>query len=292
MIRVGTCSWADKSMVEAWYPADVRSPEGLLRYYSQHFDTVEVDSTFYALPPRRYAQNWAERTPDRFTFHVKAFAAMTGHRVKADRLPAELKSGVDAHGNPDPALVRESFSRFLEGIEPLRSRGKLGVVLLQFPPSFRANGREELRHNLAWLYRAAELLAGVEGVVEFRHRSWFREEVFPRTRSFLAGLGLGLVTVDEPQVGSGSIPTVVAPTSSTGYVRLHGRNARTWRGRVATAAERFRYLYDQEELGELLTPIKKMARETETTYVMFNNCYADYAPENALTLRSLLEENG
>ncbi len=292
MIRVGTCSWADKSMVEAWYPADVRSPEGLLRYYSEHFDTVEVDSTFYALPPARYAKNWVERTPENFTFHVKAFAAMTGHRVKADRLPKDLKSHVDARGNPDADLVRESFARFLEGIEPLRVSDKLGVVLLQFPPSFRATDRGELRGNLAWLYRAAELLEETEAVVEFRHRSWFRDEVFRPTRKFLSRLDLGLVTVDEPQVGSDSIPTVVAPTSRVGYVRLHGRNTENWRARVATAAERFRYRYDDEELVELLAPIRDLAEETEATSVMFNNCYADYAPENALTFSDLLRRRG
>lgn len=90
-VRVGTCSWADKTMAEAWYPLGVTSPEGRLRYYAERFDTVEADARFYAIPERRVVENWAARTPPGFIFHVKAFGMMTQHSVLERALPPELR---------------------------------------------------------------------------------------------------------------------------------------------------------------------------------------------------------
>ena len=88
-VHVGTCSWTEKTMVDLWYPKGVATPEQRLRYYASKFDTVEVDSPFYALPVREYAEKWVARTPRDFTFHVKAFGPMTGHDVdeRARALP-------------------------------------------------------------------------------------------------------------------------------------------------------------------------------------------------------------
>ena len=77
-------------------------------------------------------------------------------------------------------------------------------------------------------------------------------------------------------------------TAPTAYVRFHGRNAATWNARVGSAAERFKYLYSEEELAEWTAPISQLAREAATTYILFNNCYADYAPRNARQLSVLL----
>ena len=275
-------------MVEAWYPADRRTPEDLLRYYAYHFDTVEVDSSFYALPSAENARKWVHRTPESFLFHVKAFGAMTGHRIRRERLPADMRTGVDGEGRADPETVRESFRRFRAGIEPLRAAGKLGAILMQFPPSFAAPDAGSWRRCMGWIRRAGELLEGMDIVVEFRHRSWYAEGVLRPTAKGLATWEMGLVTVDEPQVGPRSIPLAVVPTSATGYFRLHGRNEVNWNRRVSSAAERFRYLYEEGELRELIPPVQEMAAQTERTFVLFNNCYADYAPRNALQMRSLL----
>ena len=134
-IRVGTCSWTDPTMVRSWYPPAVRTAADRLRYYSQHFDTVEVDSSFYGLPTPATAELWAARTPSGFTFHVKAFAMLTRHGVRPEQLPSPLRFAhqheLDRLGrilHPSAGLREETFSLFLEALEPLRAEDRKSVV--------------------------------------------------------------------------------------------------------------------------------------------------------------------
>lgn len=290
-LRVGTCSWTDRTMVEAWYPKVVKSAEARLRYYAERFDTVEVDSTYYGLPSERTAELWAERTPAGFTFHIKAFGMMTRHGVRPEQLPAGLRSAfeleLDRRGRivrPTDELRETVFSWFSSALAPLRDTGRLGVILLQFPPYFVAGDR-----NRDYIAYAARLLAPDPVAVEFRHASWVAPEELPRTLSFLSEHDLSYVCVDEPRLDSPTVlPPLAAVTADIAYVRFHGRNAATWNARVGSAAERFRYLYSEEEIAEWVGDLTAMAEEAETTYAMFNNCYADYAPRNAAQLSSLL----
>jgi uncharacterized protein YecE (DUF72 family) len=291
-IRVGTCSWTDKTMVEAWYPQDVKSAEARLRYYAERFDTVEVDSTYYGLPSEKNAELWAERTPPGFVFHIKAFGMLTRHGVRPQQLPAPLRSahdlGLDRYGRivrPPDALREEVFSWFSSALTPLRDSGRLGLILMQFPPYFTAESR-----NRDYIARAAARLAPDPVAVEFRHSSWVADETLHDTLAFLGDHGLTYVCVDEPRLDSPTVlPPVAAATAPIAYVRFHGRNASTWNARVGSAAERFRYLYTDEELAEWTGTIRTLATEADTTYVMFNNCYADYAPRNAHQLSRLLD---
>ena len=137
-VRTGTCSWADEALSTYFYPKGV-PPKERLAYYAQHFDTVEVDSTYYRLPSESMVQGWADRTPDGFTMHVKAFGLMTRHPVRIEALPEDLRDAmpVDDRGRVDrpPRELRgEVFRRFLEALEPLRSTDKLGGILFQLPP--------------------------------------------------------------------------------------------------------------------------------------------------------------
>ncbi len=282
-------------MVEAWYPAEPRSPAALLQYYCRHFDTVEVDSTYYAIPNPEVCARWAQRTPRGFVFHVKAFGVMTGPPVKPQQLPPSLREGYDysltRYGNvksPPPGLIRECFDHFIRAVDPLKRAGKLGVILLQFPPYFTAKDPGGYRRNLAWIRRCREVMPGHHLAVEFRHRSWFADEVSEGLLRFLEDERLSLVAVDEPQVGQRSIPPVVRSTGPYGYVRFHGRNREAWNRRTGSAADRFRYLYEEDELREWVEPVRRLEGETRATYVMFNNCFADYAPQNALTMAGLL----
>jgi uncharacterized protein YecE (DUF72 family) len=291
-IRVGTCSWTDPTMVRAWYPPSMRSAADRLRYYAAHFDTVEVNSSYYGIPTPDNARLWAERTPPGFVFNVKAFAMMTRHGVKPEQLPPPLRDGrqfeLDRGGrivHPDPQLREESFALFGEALEPLRAAGKLGLILMQFPPYFVA--REPNRQYIAW---ASERLAPDRVAVEFRHNSWVQPDVLEETLQLLESLGASYVCVDEPRMQTANaLPPIAAATSDIGYVRFSGRNAATWNARVPTAAERFRYLYDEQELKEWVKPICRLSEQTQTTYVMFNNCFADYAPRNARQMMSLLD---
>src|SRR5918999_4393779 len=175
-VRIGTCSWADEALTKYWYPKDVRSGEERLRYYAEHFTTVEVNSTYYRLPDGEMVRHWSERTPDDFTMHVKAFGVMTRHPVKADQLPPDLReeAPVDDRGRVDrpPREFRaEVFARFRDALTPLREAGKLGGILLQFP-SYVVFKPVSLDY-LKW---AAEQLRDDRVLVEFRHRSWLEDE--------------------------------------------------------------------------------------------------------------------
>ena len=282
-VRIGTCSWADEALSKYFYPPKLPARERLA-YYAQFFDTVEVDSTYYRLPAESMVQGWAERTPDGFTMHVKAFGLMTRHPVTVVVLPADLRAAwpVDARGRVDgpPRELRgEVFRRFLGALEPLRAAGKLGGILFQLPPYVVFK-----EHSLDYLTWAKEQLGGDEMLVEFRHRSWLDDENRAETLAFLEDLGAAYVTVDAPRSDTAKnlVPTVPAVTAKTAYVRFHGRNLGTWNKRGGSAAERFDYLYSDEELEELVPTLAELAQQSERAFAFFNNNASSEDPENPL----------
>ena len=273
-----------------------------LRFYADHFTTVEVDSTYYRLPAASTVEGWAERTPAGFVMHVKAFGVMTRHPVKLEQLPPELRGEVatDERGRverPPREFRAEIFRRFRELLEPLRSAGKLGGILFQFP-SYVVYKPASLEY-LEW---SRDQLAGDSMLVEFRHRSWLDDENRSATLSFLEQLGATHVVVDAPKTEAKNlVPTVDALTSPIAYVRFHGRNAKTWNVRGGSAAERFDYLYSDQELAEWVEPLRELAQGAEQAYALFNNNNRSpgndgkpvaQAPTNAVALARLLEERG
>jgi uncharacterized protein YecE (DUF72 family) len=271
VVRIGTCSFADEALTKSWYPRGTRTGEQRLRYYAERFDTVEIDSTYYSLPLPERAERWAAVTPPEFVFHVKAFALMTRHPVRLEQLPPDLRGAVEADergrvGRVPRDVRSEVFARFHEALEPLRRADKLGGILMQFPP-YVVPRRESLA-DLEW---AKERLRGDEMLVEFRHASWLDEEQRGRTLAFLEELGATYVAVDAPRTGGRNVlPTVVATTTATAYVRMHGRNERTWNVRGGSAADRFDYLYSADELAEWIDPLRELSSATERAYVLFN----------------------
>jgi uncharacterized protein YecE (DUF72 family) len=271
-IRIGTCSWADEALSKHWYPKGLPAGERL-GYYAQNFDTVEVDSTYYRLPAEEMVQRWAERTPDGFVMHVKAFGLMTRHPVKLEALPPDLRDDAptDDKGRverPPREFRAEVFRRFLEALGPLRSAGKLGGILFQFPPYVVFRDR-----SLEYLQWAREQVGADEMLVEFRHVSWLDDEHRDQTLRFLEQIGATNVIVDAPRIeGAKNVaPTVLALTSPTLYVRFHGRNAATWNKRGGGASERFDYLYTREELEGWVDPLRELAGQAEQAYAFFNN---------------------
>jgi uncharacterized protein YecE (DUF72 family) len=296
-LRIGTCSWTDKTMVKAWYPSGVSTAEARLRYYAARFGTVEVDASFYAVPEPRVAAAWVERTPPGFVFHVKAYGMMTGHAVRERSLPPMLRGfehDNDAHGRvvrPHADMVDSAFDVFLDAIEPLKESGKLGGILMQYPPYFTAVDPEHTRRNLEYLEYCRSKLAGYRMLVEFRHPSWVLGGQLERTLRFLRERRVSYVSVDAPQfAGRLTMPPIARVTSDLGYVRFHGRNTETYFARTASAADRFDYVYAPEELAEWEAPLRQLASESEVTYAMFNNCRHDYAPRNAAQLTELLAD--
>lgn len=294
-IRVGTSSWTDKTMVAAWYPPSVRSAEQRLRYYAARFDTVEADSPFYAIPRSSVAQAWAERTPDGFVFHVKAFGLLTGHSVEEQRLSADLRelvTHVDARGrvrDPSSELLDAVFEEFRTFLEPLVVAGKMGGVLMQLPPWVAATDKHRAHETLERLEYAAERLEGVRLLVEFRHPSWVSGRQQAQTMRFLADRGMAYVSVDAPQFPDAStMPPLAAATTDWAYVRMHGRNREAYYGKHASAADRFHYLYTADELAEWVPKVRELAGQAQTVWVMFNNCKHDYAPRNAREIAEML----
>jgi uncharacterized protein YecE (DUF72 family) len=287
-IRVGTAGWTDKSLIESgWYPSGAGNPERRLKYYASQFPLVEVDSTYYALPAERTAAAWAERTPDAFTFNVKAFSLFTQHPTPVKALPAELREAAARTGKDrvylkdvDPDVTGQAWDRFLAALEPLRAAGKLGAILFQFPPWFPIS-----RANKEYIVACAERAAPRRVCVEFRNHTWMTEDNQRETLDFLAARDLPYVCVDEPQGYPNSIPPVLAATSDLAVVRLHGHSDK-WESK--DIQERFRYRYDDDELATWAANARRLARDAGQTHVIFNNCYRDYAHVNAQRLEGLL----
>jgi uncharacterized protein YecE (DUF72 family) len=291
-IRVGTCSWADDALVKHWYPKGL-APSARLPYYAEHYSTVEVDSTFYRLPTRAQVERWADRTPDGFVMHVKAFGLLTRHPVRLEQVPPELREGlpVDDRGRVDrPSRTARAavFRAFVDALSPLREHGKLGGLLFQMPPYVVWK-----TSSLDYLEWAREQVSEHAFLFEPRHRSWFATDVRDQLFRWLEERRMSWVVVDAPEVDAANVPeTIVAVTAPTAYVRFHGRNAGTWNVRGGSAAQRFDYLYDEAELREWVPPLRELAAAAEETYAFFNNNNqtggAAQAPSGAELLRTLL----
>jgi uncharacterized protein YecE (DUF72 family) len=280
-----------------FYPDDVTTPEERLRYYASRFSAVEVDSPYYALPVRRNAALWVERTPPGFIFDVKAHALMTGHPTEVARLPRALRESLPAaaatkrrvYPKDLPAeTYDEVWAIFRDALQPLLDAGKMGAVLLQYPRWFvpGAKSRDEI-------LQARDRLGDLPCAIEFRSRRWFAPEVADRTLRFLSDHALPFVMVDEPQGLASSVPPVVAVTSpALAVVRMHGRRGDQWEAPGATVAEKYRYLYDRTELEGWAPKVAEAATQARETRVVFNNCYGNYGTTNALEMHALLAAGG
>jgi uncharacterized protein YecE (DUF72 family) len=268
------------------------SAEDRLRYYAAQFPLTEIDSTYYAPPAERQVALWAQRAPDGFRFDVKAYSLLTGHPTRPRSLWRDLREGLDPEvaekrnvyaKHLDPEALDEAWRRFEAALRPLHEAGKLGAVLFQYPRWFGPR-----RENRAEIEALRERLPDYRISVEFRSPRWLESERDrERTLAMLEDLGLVFVSVDAPAVSG--LPRVLAVTNPELFlVRFHGRADSTWNDTSRSAAERFKYLYSEEELEELVAPIAEHASEARETHLLMNNCYRDYSVRNAAQLRDLL----
>ena len=297
-ILVGTCSWTDPTLIACgrFYPPGVNSAEGRLRFYAQQFPIVEVDSTYYAPPSERNSALWAARTPEGFVFNVKAYALLTGHPARVERLPAWLREALPAEALSKKNAYRKDIGEdaveklwelHRRALAPLAEAGKLGAVLFQFPPWFVSS-----QANAAYVRELPQRLPGRPLAVEFRGGGWLHDEAATETLRLLEDAGLAYVSVDEPQGSRSSTPPVVAATAPLAIVRLHGRNASTWDAKTEAASDRFKYLYSDEELCEWAPRVRELARQTAAVHVLFNNNYEDQGMRNARRMAQLLDVEG
>jgi uncharacterized protein YecE (DUF72 family) len=255
-IRVGTSGFSYDDWKGFFYPSDIKKGD-MLAYYARHFNTVEVNSTYYRLPNPAMMFQMLRKVPEEFDFVIKASAEMTHSET----------------------FQPEAFDQFREALRPLRDGNALGCVLAQFPWSFRHNPE-----NRDYLKKVRDELAEVPVVVEFRNADWVKEETFELLRS----LGLGFCCVDEPRL-KGLLPPIAVATGRIGYVRFHGRNAKKW-WKHDHAWERYDYLYSAAELEEWVPKVEAVAAQTEKTYVFYNNHYEGKAGQNARQMMDLIEQ--
>jgi len=296
-ILVGTASWTDPTLVKdgRFYPPEARSAEARLRFYAEQFPIVEVDSTYYFPPSEKNSVLWIERTPKDFTFNIKAYSLLTNHPTKReslykdlhDELSDELENKRNLYREQLPdAIVDEVWQRFHDALMPLHSAGKLGAVLFQFPQWFVIG-----RKNKDYILECADRLKDFRIAVEFRHESWMNERNRVESLSFLEQRNLPFVCVDMPQGFVSSVPPIAAATADDlAMLRFHGRDPESWSSKSESASVRFRYDYKQEELREWVPRIRELAAQTRETHVLMNNCYRDWAVNNARQLAGLLEE--
>jgi uncharacterized protein YecE (DUF72 family) len=262
MIRVGPAGWSYPDSPGHVYPADVPSRFDALAFTASYFDTIEINSTFYRPQPPKTCAAWVRRVahnPD-FRFTAKLWRRFTHE--------------------PDP-WTAEDVRVATEGLEVLRTEGRFGALLVQFPWSFKP-GRESTER----LARLAGDLAGWPLVVEVRHGAWAHREHALRLRE----LGLGFCNIDQPLIGDSLGPTA-GVTGPVGYVRFHGRNDDQWFAEHEDSAQRYNYLYGAAELEPWVERIRKVARGEGVTdvYVVSNNHFEGKGPANALMIRAMLE---
>jgi uncharacterized protein YecE (DUF72 family) len=270
-VFVGTSGYSFADWVGPFYPPGTRSGD-FLAYYARRFPAVELNATYYRVPPPAAMAAMERKTPPGFRFLVKVNQSMTHQRLL------------------DPALIRA----FRAALAPLRDAGKLDGLLAQFPWGFRRSGANE-EH----LSRLRGALGDDPLFVEFRHDSWAGADLAERLRS----IGLGFCAVDEPAL-EGLMPPVVRVTAADAYVRFHGRNARNWWGgapagaaREATAparaaGDRYDHDYTAGELGEWIEKVRELANQARRTYLFFNNCHAGQAARSAKLMQQLLKQQG
>jgi len=254
MIKIGTSGYSFQDWKGNFYPANIKTNE-MLKFYAQHFEVVEINSTYYAIPKPNLLERMALNTPPDFQFTVKANSKMTH----------ELEKDISV------------FDQFEAAIAPLVESNKLKGILAQFPQSFKNNG-----DNRKYLSFLKESLDKYPLIVEFRDISWISNPVF----DFLKKLDISYCVVDEPNL-PGLVPPEVVATNKLGYVRFHGRNAETWW--KGDSSQRYNYLYTEDQLKEWATKIKQLAESTVDTFVFFNNCHAGYAARNAKTMQNILQ---
>lgn len=268
MIHIGVTGWGDH---DSLYTAGVAARDKL-QEYAAHFPVVEVDSSFYAIQPKRNVEKWVADTPPAFQFIVKAYQGMTGHQ-RGD-IPFETRE--------------EMFEAFLQSIEPFEKSGKLAMVLFQFPPWFDCN-----KDNVSYIRWCREKMKDTRVALEFRNQSWFSEPFRKQTLTFMEAEGWIHSICDEPQAGNGSIPTVLHPTDEERtLVRLHGRNVHGWTKAVSGKDWReVRYLYDynEQELLEWKRNLESIKESTKDIYVLFNNNSGGHAANNAKRMIEMLD---
>ena len=257
MIYFGTAGWAYDDWYGAVYPSKKARNFNQLEFLVKYLDTIEINSTFYFPPTPDKAKRWADTASARkeFVFTVKLWEKFT-HKIDA--------------------LSERDITLFKNSIAPLHESGKLGALLVQFPWSYVYSPE-----NRAHIGRICESFTEYNPCVELRHFSWLTDE----SMKFFRQKNIGFVNIDMPATDNSLNDTDIV-TTRTGYLRFHGRNYKNWFKKDAERHERYDYLYNRDELSELVPIIRNVSVKAQKTFVITNNHFQGSAFKNALELKS------
>ena len=280
-VRIGTSGWSYPTGEGTWngifYPPKGRRPRGSgkfdeLRFYAEHFNTVEVNSSFYRIPTVTTTKSWAQRTPKDFEFALKLYQKFTH--------PEMFQKATGA----DPLdLDQKDVDEFRASIEPLASAGKLGALLAQFPASFK--NEPTTRGYLEWLlerFREHEL------AIELRHKTWSDDPL--DTLALLGEFGAAWVQIDEPKFKLSIRQNLLPNVKTFYYLRLHGRNAAQWWNHEKSE-DRYNYLYSPKELAPIAEAVEEASREVKKAYIYANNHFSAKSVTNAAILKYQLGQD-
>lgn len=271
-VRVGTSGWSYPSGSGTWngvfYPPK-RSGFDELAFYAEHFDTVEVNSSFYRIPAIKTARDWVRRTPKAFEFSLKLYQKFTHPEMF-----------LEATGKDPSDIDRKDVDEFRAAIDPLADAGKLGALLAQFPSSFK--NEPGSRDYLEWLLHA---FREYPLAVELRHRSFSDDPA--ETMGVLAAHGAALVQIDEPKFRTSIRQTLLPNVKTFYYLRLHGRNAAQW-WKHDKSEDRYNYLYTADELEPIVAAAEEASREVKKAYMYANNHFSAKSVANAATIKQKL----
>jgi uncharacterized protein YecE (DUF72 family) len=258
-IRVGPAGWSYTDWEGTVYPKH-GSRFDHLAYLASFFDTIEMNSPFYRIPPPAHGRSWIRRVADNpdFKFTSKVFRNFTHERTEVSA--SDVKA-------------------FRDYLDPLMDAKRLGAILLQFPWSFKDS--PESRAHLETLFSAFDLYPKA---LEVRHAT-FQNDEFIR---WLDEHGVSWVNVDQPLFHESVKPADTA-TGPVAYVRLHGRNYEKWFAH-SESWERYNYLYSNDELAPWVDRIQTMSQSRET-YVITNNHFRGQAIVNAADLKAAIGQS-
>ncbi|MFO7880020.1 MAG: DUF72 domain-containing protein [Bacteroidales bacterium] len=241
-IHIGCSGYHYDDWKGSFYPPGLPK-EKWLDYYARHFNTVEINNSFYNLPDKDKIKHWLDQTPDEFRFTFKAHRYLT-HMKK---LKADDK-------------FRQRMDAFLDALHPAEKR--ISNILWQLPGNLHKN--PERLHNFCTLLKKS-----YSHIIEFRHTSWFDDEIYDILRSH----NIGICMLSSP----GDMPEKVIATGTTAYLRLHGKE------------EWYNYKYSKQELGNWKMRLNKL-KEVRDLFICFNNDQQAFAPQNAREMMAMYED--
>jgi len=255
-LLIGTSGYDYPEWKGLFYP-ETLARAGFMEYYSTHFNSLELNGTYYRMPTAEQMRSMIERSGGRVSFSVKAFQDIT-HATEKN-------------------LYQPLIFEFKKALEPLLKNNLLLCVLFQFPERFHYEKQERI-----YLDSLLKEVSDIPVVVEMRNTKWQNEQVYNELRK----RNIGWCITDNPSIKN-LMKLDFVSTSDIAYIRFHGRNADMWY--KGDNVSRYDYLYSDTELQAFVNPILELLKHTKIVQLFFNNHAKSQATVNAKKMELLLK---